>query len=144
MRKSLFATAFILASFNAFMLRKCVWTLSTRRRRDCDWTTETMQSCRETQGNKEICGWQTTVCHPCKGPFVINCRSGGHSCDEAPPSKAVLLQYSTADVARRTAIALMVGWDESSIFVNWFWCGIVTVGTFYPGIFDSNWWLLGI
>ena len=29
--------------------RVCFGSLSTRRRRDCDWTTETMQSCRETQ-----------------------------------------------------------------------------------------------
>ena len=31
-------------------------SLSTRRRRDCDWTNETMQSRRETQGKKAICG----------------------------------------------------------------------------------------
>ena len=72
--------------------------------------------------------------------FVIYGRSRGSFVDKAAPSKAVLLQCSPPGVARRTAIALMLGWDESSIFVNWFWCGIVTVGTFYPGLFDSNWW----
>ena len=41
---------------------------------------------------------------------VINGRSGGHHySDKAPPSKAVLLQYLPPDVARRTAITLMVG-----------------------------------
>ena len=144
MRKSLFTTAFILTSFNAIRLRECVWTLSTRRRRDCDLTTESMQSCQETQGNKEICGWLTTVCHPGKGQFVINGRSRGHFGDKALPTHAVLLQYSPSDVAHRTAIALMVGWDESSIFVNWFWCEIVAVGIFYAGIFDSTWWHLRI
>ena len=61
------------------------------------------------QGNKEICRWQTTVCHPGKGQFVINGRSGGHSCDKAPPLKAVLLRHSPLDVPRSTAITLMVG-----------------------------------
>ena len=37
---------------------------------------------------------KTIVCHPGKGQFVINGRRGGHSCDKASPSKAVLLQYS--------------------------------------------------
>ena len=41
--------------------------------------------------------------------YTLYGRGGGHSCDKAPPSKAVLLQYSPPDVARRTAIALMVG-----------------------------------
>ena len=49
------------------------------------------------------------VCHPCKGQFVIDGRSGVQSCDKAPPLKAVLLQYSTPDVGGRTAIVLMVG-----------------------------------
>ena len=55
-----------------------------------------MQSCRETQGNK-------------KKIAVENLRSAsrGNFGDKAPSSRAVLLQYSQPDVARRTAIALI-------------------------------------
>ena len=44
------------------------------------------------------------------------------------------------EVARRATIAWLVGWNESLIFVNWFQRGIVTVGTFYLGIYYSIWW----
>ena len=39
-------------------------------------------------------------------PVRVNGRSRGHFGVKAPPSNAVLLQYSPPDVARRTAIAL--------------------------------------
>ena len=89
----------------------------------------------EDPGDQTIfCGLQTMVCHPgiasfaavfrlgsslptngcegdypCTAHFVINGRSRGHFGDKVPPSEAVLLQYSPPNVARRTAIALMMG-----------------------------------
>ena len=60
------------------------------------------------------------VGHPGTAQCVINGRSRGHFGDKATHSKAILLQYSPPEVARRTAIALMMGSDESSIFVNRF------------------------
>ena len=61
------------------------------------------------RGIKKFCGRQTTVPHPGKCQLVINGRSRGHFCAKAPPLNAVLLQCSPPDVARRTAIALIVG-----------------------------------
>ena len=97
------------------------------------------------RGIKKIAVNKTSVCYPSKAQFAINSQSIGHPCDIVHFSKAVFFfAILPPEVAPRTTIALMVGWDESSIFVNWFWGGIVTVRTFYPGIFDSNWWLLRI
>ena len=55
--------------------------------------------------------------YPNEGQFVINGQSCGHNGAKAPSLNAVLLQYLLLDVSRKITIALMVGWNESSIFV---------------------------
>ena len=69
-----------------------------------------LSQCSQASRPREILRLtKTTVPHPGKGQLVINGRSRGHFCAKAPPLNAVLLQYSPPGVARRTAIALIVG-----------------------------------